>query len=169
MTLSELQRQIEAERFEKWKKNIEGTHAGGHFLPNDRLYWSPLTRPLSQATVALVTSIGVHLKTQQPFDILDPHGDPTIRDIPGDVDTRDLMATHGHVDTGPANTDPNVALPIDRLRELVAAGRVGAAARRHYGLMGFCPAIERMRDEVGPEIARRMHEDGVDAAILTAG
>jgi hypothetical protein len=42
-------------------------------------------------------------------------------------------------------------------------------AQTHYGLMGFCPEIERMRDEVGPELARRLHDQRVDAVVLTAG
>jgi D-proline reductase (dithiol) PrdB len=169
VSLSDLQRQIEAERFEKWKKGIESGHAGGHFLPNEALYFTPLARPLAQSTVALITSLGVHLKSDRPFDILNPHGDPTIREIPGDVDSAELMATHGHLDTGPANQDINVALPIDRLRELAASGRIGRVAQTHYGLMGFCPEIERMRDEVGPELARRLHDQRVDAVVLTAG
>ena len=35
--------------------------------------------------------------------------------------------------------------------------------------MGFCPPVERMRDEVGVQIADRLHEEGVDAVLLVAG
>jgi D-proline reductase (dithiol) PrdB len=164
-----IQRMIEQERFERWVKARPNSHEGGHFLPNDRLYWTPLTKPLSECNVALMTSIGVHLKGQEPFDILAPRGDPSFREIPGDVDSAELMATHGHVDTDPANQDINCVFPIDRLRELVAEGRVGRVADTHYGFMGFCPAIELMRDELGPELARRLKAQQVDAVVITAG
>jgi len=44
--------------------------------------WTPLHQPLSACTVALVTTAGVHLKDDAPFDIGDKEGDPTYRVIP---------------------------------------------------------------------------------------
>ena len=59
--------------------------------------------------------------------------------------------------------------PIDRLREFAEAGRIGGVAPTHYGIMGFCPPVERMRDEVGVQIAKRLRDDAVDAVLLVAG
>jgi D-proline reductase (dithiol) PrdB len=47
--------------------------------------WTPLRKPLSECTVALVTTAGVHLKGQKPFDMSDPDGDPSFREIPGNT------------------------------------------------------------------------------------
>ena len=166
---SEIKDRIWQQRFRDWAASLSGSHEGGHFVPNERLYWTPLTKPLAECTVALVSSAGVHLRSQAPFDLLDPLGDPTIREIPGDTDTADLKASHAHVDTAPANEDINCVLPLDRLREFAEAGRIGRVAPTHYGIMGFCPPVERMRDEVGLQIARRLKEEAVDAVLLVAG
>jgi D-proline reductase (dithiol) PrdB len=162
------QRALDEERFMNWVDNIAQVH-GARAVVNDDLYWAPLTKPLSESTVAILTSIGVHLKSDPPFDILDEGGDTSIRFIPGDVDTNDLMATHGHVDTQSVNEDINVALPLDRLREMAASGRVGRVAATHYGVMGWCPPVEKMRDEVAPQIIERLKSDAVDAVLLVPG
>ena len=169
MSLQDLQRQLEEERFAKWIESIQQAHLGGRFTPNPEQYWTPLARPIRECTVALVSSIGIHTADQQPFDILDPHGDWSIRKIPGDVESAKLRATHGHVDTGPANQDINCAFPIDRLRELAAEGVVGGVSPVHVGFMGFCPDSRHMRDETGPEIARLLQTAGAEAVVLTAG
>ena len=166
---SEAQLALERERFERWKKTRPISHDGARVVVNDRLYWAPLVTPVSQSRVALVSSLGVHLKSDPPFDILDPEGDQTIRFISGDVDSGDLMATHGHVDTRASNEDINVGFPIDRLRELVDEGRVGAVAPTHFGIMGWCPQVERMRDGVAPQIIERLRSEQVDAVVLVPG
>lgn len=162
------QRRLDEERFLNWVENIAAVH-GARAVVNDDLYWAPLNKPLSGCNVAILTSIGVHLKEDPPFDILSEDGDTSIRFIPGDVDTSELIATHGHVDTHAANEDINVALPLDRLREMAASGRVGGVANTHYGIMGWCPPVEKMRDEVAPQIIETMKQDDVDAALLVPG
>lgn len=166
---ADAQRSVDDERFEKWLRNIRESHDGAEPLVNDELHWAPLRVPVSEATVALLSSCGVHRRSEPPFDILDPEGDTTIRYLPGDVSSATLMATHGHIDTTSANEDINVVFPIDRLRELADRGRVGRVAATHYGLMGWCPKVARMRDDVAPRIVERLREDGVDALLLVPG
>ena len=62
--------------------------------------------------------------------------------------------------------DRNLALPLDRLRELADAGLVGEAAPRHFSIMGSLIAPARLISESGPEIARKLKEDAVDAVLL---
>ena len=54
------------------------------FVENPGIPWTPVTKPLSQSVVALVTTAGVHLKSQEPFDMEDPDGDPSFRAIPSE-------------------------------------------------------------------------------------
>jgi D-proline reductase (dithiol) PrdB len=168
-SISPTQLEFFAKRIAEWAASLPGSHERGHFLPNDELHWTPLAKPLSECVLAVVSSAGIHTQEQPPFDLLDPLGDPTIREIPGDVDTTTLHASHAHVDTGPANEDMNCVFPLDRLREFADAGRIGGLAPTHFGIMGFCPPVEKMRDDVGPAIAARMHDERVDAALLVAG
>lgn len=164
-----IQRALEAKRFEDWKRDVFAAHDGHTPVINDQLYWSPLDKPLSHCTVAIVSSVGVHRKFDVPFDIENPEGDPSVRFIPDSTSSADLVATHGHLDTSSMNRDINVGFPIDRLRELVGEGRVGAVAKTHYGIMGWCPRVERMRDEVAPQMINRLKQDNVDAVVLVPG
>ena len=96
-------------------------------------------KPLSECNVALVSTAGVHLKSQQAHDLLNPHGGVSFREIPGDTHLSDVAVDHVYYDTTDANKDPNCVFPLDRLRELVNMGTIGAIAPMHYGFMGFIP------------------------------
>jgi D-proline reductase (dithiol) PrdB len=88
--------------------------------------WAPARVPLPEASIALVTSAGVHLGRDPPFD-MSPDGDAGFRVIPGDARSHDLTITHDYYDHRAADRDVNCVFPLDRLRELAAAGRVGAS------------------------------------------
>ena len=133
------------------------------------LHWTPLRKPLSQCAVALVSTGGVHLDTQQPFDVYAETGDWSARPIPGDVDSRHLIVTHTHYATQDALADVNVMFPIDRLRELVGDGVVGEVASLHFAFMGFIPNPRHLVAATAPAAAAALKARGVDAVVLTAG
>jgi D-proline reductase (dithiol) PrdA len=95
--------------------------------------WTPVTKPLETMRVALVTAGGVHMRSQERFIV---SGDSSYREIPGDVKSEYLMVTHGGYDNSDANKDINCMFPLDRLRELAAAGVIKEVAPTHVGLMG---------------------------------
>jgi hypothetical protein len=45
------------------------------------------------------TTGGVHLRSDPPFDVDNPHADWSFREIPTDADTADLAITHTHYNT----------------------------------------------------------------------
>ncbi|MEN8687896.1 MAG: glycine/sarcosine/betaine reductase selenoprotein B family protein, partial [Desulfuromonadales bacterium] len=98
--------------------------------------WTPVTKPLSDCRVALVTTSGVHHKNQQPFDMADSEGDPSFREIEGATIGEDYIITHDYYDHSDAEKDLNIIFPLDRLRELQDEGIIGDLASRHYSLMG---------------------------------
>ena len=51
-----------------------------------------MKKPVKESVFALVTTAGVHLKTQEVFDV--EAGDPTVRFIPSDCTEDDLMISH---------------------------------------------------------------------------
>ncbi len=132
--------------------------------------WSPPRVPLAQASVALVTSAGVHLKRDQPFDMRNPDGDASFRVIPGGSALHDLTITHDYYDHRAADRDVNCVFPLERLRELAAAGKVGRVAPRHIGTMGHILGDqERLMTETAPAIARLLVDDGVNRVVATPG
>ncbi|MBE9528008.1 MAG: hypothetical protein IME99_02075 [Proteobacteria bacterium] len=133
--------------------------------------WTPVTKPLSESKVALVTTSGVHLKSQKPYDMVDPDGDPTYRAMPGDTTLDDYMITHDYYDHTDAERDINVVLPVTRLAELVEEGVLGSVAPVNYSCMGHITGehVETLMRDAAPEIARSLVAEGVDVVILTPG
>lgn len=124
-----------------------------------------ITPPLlAEATVALVTTAGLARRDDRRFT----PGAVEYRLIPGDTDPADLQMSHFSVnfDRSAFQQDYNVAFPIDRLRELVDMGEVGAIAPHHYSFMGALPDATRL-EQTGTEVGRLLREAGVDAAFLT--
>jgi D-proline reductase (dithiol) PrdB len=134
----------------------------------DPVPWTPLGKPLPECRLALVSSAGFVVPGQQPFDAAVRGGDVSFRDIPADVDVRALVDTHRSesFDHSGLRQDPNVAFPIDRVRELVERGRIGSVNHRHLSFMGSITAPGRLVRHTGPEAASRLVADGVDVALL---
>ena len=133
--------------------------------------WTPVSKPLRESKVAIVTTAGVHHRWQKPFDMTDTEGDPTFREIDLTLPISDLMITHDYYDHRDADRDINVVFPVERLRELEAEGMIGELAERHYGFMGHIDGrhIQTLINETAPEVADRFKADGVDVVLLTPG
>jgi len=133
--------------------------------------WTSLTKPLDECAVALVTTAGVHRRDQQPFDMHDPDGDPTFREIDAGTPRRDLMITHDYYDHTDADRDINVVFPLDRIGELVSEGVVGGVTRFHYAFMGHITGhhVLTLTHVSAPRVASRLKELGADIVLLTPG
>ena len=125
--------------------------------------WAPLSKPLSECRLGMAASGGIYLAGQVAFHYKD---DTSIREIPADVDTKDLRATHFAYDLSDARTDPNVVFPIDTLRRLVREGFIGGLASRFHTFMGGIYSSRRVAEDLAPRLAGLFREDGVDAVLL---
>jgi D-proline reductase (dithiol) PrdB len=143
-----------------------GTH---QFVTNADTPWTPLLKELPDARIALVTTAGVHLRSDLPYDMQDKEGDPTFRQIPSGTPAEDLMITHNYYDHRDADHDINVVFPIGRVKELEAEGRIGGVAPRHFSFMGHILGghIDTLINQTAPQVARMLKADGVEAVFLT--
>ena len=131
----------------------------------------PLARlgePVERCRVALVSSAGLVLPGDEPFDEGVKGGDWSYRLIPGDADIDALEEHHRSdaFDHAGIEADRNVALPLERLRELAAGGEIGGVAPRHVSLMGSVTAPGRLRKKTAPAVAEALVADGIDLALL---
>jgi D-proline reductase (dithiol) PrdB len=128
-----------------------------------------LSRPLSQARLALVTTAGLCAPGQPGFDRSIKMGDASFREIPQTIAPRSLIESHrSHAfDHTGIEADRNLAFPLDRFRELVARGAIGALNHRHLSFMGSIVGPRKLIGETAPQAARLLRADGVDAAFLT--
>ncbi len=105
---------------------------------------------------------------QAPFDESVRGGDPSFREMPDHVDPARLINTHRSesFDHEGLERDPNLAFPLDRLRELRDAGRIGSLSARHLSFMGSITAPGRLTRRTAPEAVARLVDDHVDVALL---
>ena len=127
-----------------------------------------MKKPLSDCRLVLVSSAGIVASDQKPFDNAIRGGDPSIREIPVDIDVSTLIETHRSeaFDHTGIRQDANLAFPIDRLRELTEAGRIGSLNHRHLSIMGSVTAPGRLIKKTIPLVVRRLLLDKVDVALL---
>ncbi|MCB9898796.1 MAG: hypothetical protein H6825_12395 [Planctomycetes bacterium] len=130
--------------------------------------FAPFTLPLARARLGLVTSGGVYVEGQLPFDTADPDGDPGWRPLPVDVPEERLAIAHETYDTTAALLDRNVVYPVARARELVAAGRLGALCDEHVGLMGHIDGrhLAALVERTAPAVAQHFVRQRADLVLL---
>ena len=126
-----------------------------------------ITEP-AHAKVALISTGGLVLPDQRPFDESIKGGDWSFREIPRDADVHSMIDSHrsASFDHSGVQSDPNLAFPLDRLRELAQDGIIGSVNRRHFSLMGSLTAPGRMIAQSAPYIVEALLADRVDAAVL---
>lgn len=134
--------------------------------------WTPLPKPLNALTVALVTSAGISLKSDPPFDMerekKEPTwGDPSYRKIPKGTGSTDTHVNHLHINTDHILADINVILPLDRMEELSKEGIIGDLAPTAYSFYGFqWESRSFLKTAIAPMI-ESMKDENVDAVLLT--
>ena len=121
---------------------------------------------LAQRRVAIVTTAGLHVRSDRPFGAGAAGMD--YRVIPGDVAAADLVMSHLSVnfDRSGFQADCNVVFPLDRLKELVREKLVGAIASFHYSFMGAISPITQYEPKAR-ELASLLKKDNVDAVLLS--
>jgi len=131
--------------------------------------FTKVRKPLSAGKIALLTTGGVHLSDQPPFDMENPDGDASYRTISGDVSVDHLTITHKYYNHSDADEDINVVFPLTRLRELAAQGVIGNVAPRNFSFMGHIEGeqIPILTQDTAPDVAAKLRADGVDFAFLT--
>ena len=121
--------------------------------------------PLQRARVAIVTTAGFRADGQARWAL----GDQSFTVLDSAPRHYTLAHFSTNFDRSGITADINTAFPIDRLRELAAAGEIGSVAPRHLSFMGAQPdhVLETLRLDTGPQAAAVLRADGVDVVLLT--
>jgi D-proline reductase (dithiol) PrdB len=133
--------------------------------------FTALSKPLSDCTVALISTAGVARNDDRPFDQEGERrnpwwGDPSVRLIPLGTTERDVKLYHMHIDPRFGEADLDVVLPMRRLTELADRGVVGYPAPTHYSMMGFILDPTELIEKSAPAVAERLRAEHVDAVAL---
>ena len=129
----------------------------------DDVPFAPLKKPLAKCRVGLVTTAG----KPKPSGVVEALFSPRelyaqqVNPPPHNLFTDDLFwdkkATH--------TKDVDSFLPVNRLGEYAASGRIGAASPRFYGVPTDY-SQSRTLETYAPQILRWCREDKLDAVIL---
>ena len=128
---------------------------------------APLTRPLRQARLVMISSCGVHLKSDRPLDVCHPFGDFGFRRVPSVAKPADLTIHQLKYPHDDADRDVNVVFPIERLQELVVEGTLGGLTLNFFSFIGYNMDPERFERTVAHDIAEAVAvEEKADVALL---
>jgi hypothetical protein len=136
-------------------------------LPENRLTPHAPGVVLSESRLMLISTAGAYLRrNQEPFDAANPIGDYTVRAFPSTTPFQALAFAHDHYDQAMIERDPQVALPLHHLRQISAAGRIGALTPSVVSFMGYQPDAARTVDELVPRVLAIAKEERADTALL---
>ena len=146
------------------------------FIPKEdfkgHIPWTLMKKPLSQTTIALVTSAGINLKTDPPFDMEREKreaiwGDRSFRTIPKGTTEKDVEVNHLHINTNYIKRDINVILPLARMAEFEQERIIGHLAPTSYSFYGFQWQNTDFLEEAIEPISKKMKLEGVEAILMT--
>ena len=146
------------------------------FIPDEEfkgyIPWTPMPKPLSQTIIALVTSAGISLKSDPPFDMerekKEPlWGDRSFRMIPRGTTEKDIEVNHLHINTNWIKQDINVILPLARMAEFEQEKIIGRLTPTSYSFYGFQWQSNDFLKEAIEPVSKKMKLEGVEAVLMT--
>ncbi|GIU81957.1 MAG: hypothetical protein D6687_01505 [Acidobacteria bacterium] len=151
-------------RYSKWKFNENLTNYP--FVENRYAPFTPARRALPMLNLALISSAGAYIDGTQPFDTTSTEGDVSFREIPREVDAKDLAYSARGYNPEAVIQDRNAQIPIDRLLEYEKNAVIGSLNEVWWSFCGFIPNAKRVAEELAPRLTERLHRYNVQAALL---
>lgn len=159
-------------RYADWRQGHRTAATNGDvgesypFVTNKRAPFTPARRALPMLNLALISSAGAYIDGTEPFNLNEPDGDISFREIPIEVGEQDLKLAARGYDPAAAQSDLNVQIPIQRLLEFEANGIIGQLNPVFWSFSGFIPNAGRFVEEMLPQLIERVRRYEVQAALL---
>ena len=133
--------------------------------------WTPSMKPVSESRLAIVSTAGLAVRGDRPFDVDGERrnpwwGDPSYREIPVGTRTGDVQVGHLHIDVRVVEEDLDCVLPLTRAAELQAAGELGALAPTHFSFMGYLLRPDEFLRSSVPAMIERLRSEEVEIVLL---
>lgn len=157
------------QQYDAWKSKNSGSLeqlSGYPFVENANAPFTPARRAITMMNVALIVSAGAYVDGTDPFDVTAPDGDLDLREIPSEIDLRDLRFAARGYDPSFVEQDANVQVPLNRLFEFESNRVIGQLNSVFWSLCGFIPDAASFVDQTVPKLLDRLHRYEVQAALL---
>lgn len=127
---------------------------------------TPLTKPLAECRVSMLTSGGVAHCSMPTWDAY-ARNDFRLDEVAPDAPAADFTVNDSYYDTTDAGIDINCVFPIDRIRELESDRVIGSVSPRLWsGFMGRIYKRTHVRDVAAPALFDELVSDEVDLFLL---
>jgi len=155
------------ERYNSWGSKQSGDNLKGYpFVENTRAPFTPARRAITMTNLAVIVSVGAYLDGTEPFATNAKDGDFELREIPTDIDLKDLRFAARGYDPTYVQQDANVQVPLDRLREYVSNRVIGQIAPAFWSFCGFIPDAGKFVEQTVPQMIERLTRYDVQVALL---
>jgi len=124
---------------------------------------APLRKPIADSTIGLFGSCGAQLPEDPPLGETE---DISFRLVPSDTPASKLVISHQTRVRKWAVEDPNVAFPLERLKELEAEGIIGRFAHTSVSMVGSIQRFTELVEQTVPAIKQIYDAQGVDLVML---
>jgi D-proline reductase (dithiol) PrdB len=146
---------------------INERYPGSMIEKTDLVPLAELRKPLSESRLTLISSCGVHTKSEPPLDVCHPFGDFRFRRVPSASRHEDLIIHQLKYPHDDADLDINVIFPIERLQELASEGVLGGLTENFFSFIGYNMDPERFEHSVAHDIAEVVaKEERAEVALL---
>ena len=132
------------------------------WVENNSAPFTSLMKPVADCRVAMISSGGIMYRDQPRFH----REDASYRRIPLDAHPDELSVWHFGYPTRDTERDPNCVFPLERMRELAAAGVIGELVDPAFSFMGGIYSARKVRDELAPQIVNELKRAHADAFFL---
>lgn len=136
------------------------------FIENSRAPFTSMRRALPMMNLGVVSSAGAYIDGTEPFDAHAVDGDQTFREIPSDIDGRDLRFVARGYDETFVQQDINAQIPLARLLEYEANRVIGQLNSTFWSFSSFIPDAATFVEEAVPKLIERLKHYEVQAVLL---
>lgn len=162
------------EHFNRWRQTYaswQSKHAGedlnGYpFIENATAPLTPARRALPMMNLALISSAGAYIDGTESFDRTAKDGDFSFREIPIEIDARDLRFSGRGYDESFIQQDINVEVPLARLLEYEANRVIGQLNSVFWSFCGFIPDAATFVETTLPKLVARLKHYDVQGVLL---
>ena len=153
--------------YDSWQSNRQGDNLAGYpFIENTTAPFTPARRSLPMMNLALISSAGAYIDGTEPFNTGSPDGDFSFREIPIEIEARDLRFAGRGYDESLVQQDINVQLPLWRLLEFEANRVIGQLNSVFWSFCGFIPDAATFVDTTLPKLIERLKHYDVQGVLL---
>jgi D-proline reductase (dithiol) PrdB len=148
-------------------RTINQRYPGSMIEKADFVPLAELRKPLCESRLTLISSCGVHAKSDPPLDVCHPFGDFRFRRVPSVSRHDDLIIHQLKYPHDDADVDINVIFPIERLQELASEGVLGSLTENFFSFIGYNMDPGKFERTVAQDIAEAVvGEERADVALL---